>query len=143
MSTLLNLPPTVFCELKRPPSLRWEQTKPIYFNDNNKHTILIATNTFDTDNKSAGIWQYDLDQHQIITKHQYPQDINSRIDVIDCSFDAENKILYMFGGEELPLASFNIQTKKWMQLLYEDRNITLLFCYLMVILFHHQSTKFI
>ena len=123
MSTLSNLPPSVFCELKRPPSLRWKQPKPIYFNDNNKHTILIPTNTFDTTNNPAGIWQYDLDQHQIIAKHQYPEDINSRrSDLIHCSFDAENKIFYMFGTEELPLASFNIKTKEWMRLLYHDRN---------------------
>eukprot|EP01084_Bolivina_argentea_P319063 553427_1 len=95
---------TLFYRLKDPPTLEYRTGQtPVYFENDNCIWIQIDSGYTD-----AGMWKYNLDKQEIITKYKSPQDMD--IESWRYVFDSKNGIIYMINEM---MASFNINTKEW------------------------------
>ena len=83
---------------------------PSYYTDGNQEFILIATKSYDSESKAAGIYQYNLNTQEIKLLYEYEQgdyDFVSHGQFVD----AENDTFYIFGGNYNLFLKFDLKTK--------------------------------
>ena len=108
-----------FIPLKKPPLFCWQPPKPSYYCDKGRNTILIPTHSDDPFADPPGIWQYDLDNQEIINKYKYPNkyfDDNSIV-IERTAFDPINSILYIIGYNLI--LTFDLKSKIWTKSVHE------------------------
>ena len=90
-----------------------------YFQNDGVNTIFVATN-YDDKTAEPGVLHSDLDKQEITKKYPYPNNFNSE----GTSIDEQNKIIYILDAEgDIKMISFDIETKKWTQLVYDHQYI--------------------
>eukprot|EP01084_Bolivina_argentea_P071483 129943_1 len=104
---------TTFHELKDPPTVHYNDMKPVYDEHNDCMWIQIKS-----DMTHTIMWQYDMNKQQMISKYNCPQAIDIDGIYMDPVFDQKNRIIYMFTES---MISFNINTRQWKYLVFTKR----------------------